>query len=161
MALCPGLPGWANTRREIHPLTHEMCHRSGFMRRREDNGGKCTDNPAGRHLAVSLLCSLLFSVYLFYVAAMFVRDRRWPQPGSPVRGPWLLVQRSLLFTWPNTSGFISYRPRNESWRCTVSPGSKWEGHLFPPLFHYPASRASAHYYYCYYYYYETSKIIVS
>jgi len=36
----------------------------------------------------SLLCSLLFSVYLFYVAAMFVRDRRWPQPGSPVRGPW-------------------------------------------------------------------------
>jgi len=32
---------------------------------------------------------LLFSVYLFYVAAMFLRDRRWPQPGSPVRGPWV------------------------------------------------------------------------
>jgi len=31
---------------------------------------------------------LLFSVYLFYVVAMFVGDRRWPQPGWPVRGPW-------------------------------------------------------------------------
>jgi len=30
---------------------------------------------------------LLFSVYLFYVVAMFVGDRRWPQPGWPVRGP--------------------------------------------------------------------------
>jgi len=24
-ALCPGLPGWAGTRRDIHPLTPEMC----------------------------------------------------------------------------------------------------------------------------------------
>jgi len=24
-ALCPGLPGWANTRRDIYPLTPETC----------------------------------------------------------------------------------------------------------------------------------------
>jgi len=38
---------------------------------------------------------LLFSVYLFYVVAMFVGDRRWPQPGWPVRGPWLMLSAGL------------------------------------------------------------------
>ena len=52
-----------------------------------------------RHLAVSLLCSLLFSVYLFYVAAMFVRDRRWPQPGWPVRGPWTVPVLTCNISW--------------------------------------------------------------
>jgi len=27
-ALCPGLPGWAGTRRDIHPLTPETCRGS-------------------------------------------------------------------------------------------------------------------------------------
>ena len=51
MALCPGQPRWAGTRRDIHPLTPETCCGIilDFMRRGEDNRGKCTNNPAGRH----------------------------------------------------------------------------------------------------------------
>jgi len=28
-------------------------------------------------------------VSIFFATAIFVRERRWPQPGWPVRGPWL------------------------------------------------------------------------
>ena len=54
-ALCPGLPGWAVTRRDIHPLTPETCcgSLSSFWilrsMRKIINRGRCTDNPAGRH----------------------------------------------------------------------------------------------------------------
>jgi len=52
MALCPGLPRWDSTRRDIHPFTPETFLESviilDFMRRGEDNGSKCTDNLAGR-----------------------------------------------------------------------------------------------------------------
>ena len=44
----------ASTGRYIHPLTPETCCGSliiivDFTRHREDNRGKCADNPAGRH----------------------------------------------------------------------------------------------------------------
>ena len=53
-ALCPMLPRWAGTRRDIHPLTPETCcgSLSSFWilwGMGEINRGKCTDNPAGRH----------------------------------------------------------------------------------------------------------------
>jgi len=57
MALCPGLPRWAGTRRDIHPLTPEIINFSGrwsviildFKRHGKDNRGKCAVNPAGHY----------------------------------------------------------------------------------------------------------------
>jgi len=53
MAHCVGLPRWAGTRRDIHPLTPETCCGNlssfCFLRHGKDNKGKYADNPAGRH----------------------------------------------------------------------------------------------------------------
>jgi len=50
-AICLGQPGLAGTRRDIHPLTPETCCGIilDFMMHREDNKGKCADNPAKHH----------------------------------------------------------------------------------------------------------------
>jgi len=53
MPLCPGLSGWAGTKREpTHTwnVLWESVIILDFMRRGEDNRGKCTDNLVGCHL---------------------------------------------------------------------------------------------------------------
>ena len=51
--LCPGLPGWASTRRNIHPLMWGRprgdTRHLGFMVQGEDNRGRRTNNPAERY----------------------------------------------------------------------------------------------------------------
>jgi len=51
-ALCLGLPGWAGSRRNIHPLMWECpwgdtCHCLGFIVQMEDNKSRRADNPPG------------------------------------------------------------------------------------------------------------------
>jgi len=53
-ALCPGLPGWAGSWRNIHPLMWghprgDTCNHLCFMAQGEDNKGRLTDNLAVLH----------------------------------------------------------------------------------------------------------------